>query len=230
MQISAGDSPGGRTLNERTPMIFSREQISELDSEMAKGFLAEGLQSLCCVPLLRPKGPIGVFVLGSTRAEAFLAEDLATLNQVAEQLAVALENRRAAVEIEALKERLSEERKYLEGEIRSQGNFAEIIGESPALARVLEQVVTVATSDATVLILGERNGKEFNLRAIHRMSRRKDGSFIKVNCAAIPTGLLESELFGRGEERLGRGHPKNWAYGIGAWRNALPRRSGRDPA
>ena len=197
MQISAGDSPGGRTLNERTPMIFSREQISEFDSEMAKGFLAEGLQSLCCVPLLRPKGPIGVFVLGSTRAEAFLAEDLATLNQVAEQLAVALENRRAAVEIEALKERLSEERKYLEGEIRSQGNFAEIIGESPALARVLEQVVTVATSDATVLILGETGtGKELIARAIHRMSRRKDGSFIKVNCAAIPTGLLESELFG----------------------------------
>jgi formate hydrogenlyase transcriptional activator len=197
LQISTSDSPSGRTLRERTPLIFSKEQIQGLDSEMAKGFLAEGLQSLCCIPLLRPKGPIGVFVLGSTRADAFRPEDLATLNQVAEQLAVALENRRAALEIEALKQRLSAERKYLEGEIRSQGNFAEIIGESPALERVLEQVTTVATSDATTLILGETGtGKELIARAIHRMSRRKDGTFIKVNCAAIPTGLLESELFG----------------------------------
>jgi len=195
--ISARDSPAGRSLQERTAMIFSRQEIGEFDSDITRAVLAEGLQSLCCVPLLRPKGPLGVFVLGSTRGDAFQREDLTLLNQVAAQLAVALENRRAAIEIEALKERLSEERKYLEGEIRSQGNFAEIVGDSPALERALEQVATVATSDATVLILGETGtGKELIARAIHRMSRRKDESFIKVNCAAIPTGLLESELFG----------------------------------
>jgi len=196
-EISASDSPAGRSLEERAPRIFSKQEIGEFDSDIAKGLLAEGLQSLCCIPLLRPKGPVGVVVLGSTRADAFQYQDLALLNQVAAQLAVALENRRAALELEALKERLSEERKYLEGEIRSQGNFAEIVGDSPALDRVLGQVSTVATSDATVLILGETGtGKELIARAIHRMSRRKDGSFIKVNCAAIPTGLLESELFG----------------------------------
>jgi formate hydrogenlyase transcriptional activator len=116
---------------------------------------------------------------------------------VASQFAVALENHRAAVEIEALKNRLAEEKAYLEGELRSQGLFEEIVGDSPALKKVLDQVATVAPSEATVLILGETGtGKELFARAIHRLSRRKDGSFIKLNCAAIPTGLLESELFG----------------------------------
>ncbi len=119
------------------------------------------------------------------------------LEQVAAQLAIAIENHRAASEIEALKKRLEEERKYLSEEIRSQGDFAEIIGESTSLKQVLDQVATVASSDATVLVLGETGtGKELIARAIHRMSRRKDGRFIKLNCAAIPTGLLESELFG----------------------------------
>ena len=136
-------------------------------------------------------------MLGSTRANAFQAEDLTLLNQVAAQLGVALENHRAAMEIEALKERLAEEKKYLDGEVSCKGLFAEIVGESPALRQVLEQVTTVAASEATVLILGETGtGKELIARAIHRLSRRKDGPFIKVNCAAIPTGLLESELFG----------------------------------
>ena len=96
-----------------------------------------------------------------------------------------------------MKQRLSDERKYLEGEIRSEGHFAEIIGDSPALKQVLDQVITVSASEATVLVLGETGtGKELVARAIHRLSRRKDGPFIKLNCAAIPTGLLESELFG----------------------------------
>jgi formate hydrogenlyase transcriptional activator len=122
---------------------------------------------------------------------------LTLLNQVAAQLAVALENHKAAADLEDLKQRLAEEKKYLEGEIRSDGHFAEIVGDSPALKKVLDQVFTVAPSHATVLILGETGtGKELVARAIHRLSRRKDGPFIKVNCAAIPTGLLESELFG----------------------------------
>jgi len=197
LPISPHNSPTGRALRERTPLIFSKHQIQDFEAEIAKNFLAEGFRSLCCVPLVRPKGALGVLVLGSTRAHAFQPEDLTLLNQVATQLAVGLENQRTAAEIEALRQRLAEERKYLQGEIRSEGRFTEIVGDSPALKQVLDQVATVAPSEATVLILGETGtGKELVARAVHRLGRRKDGAFIKVNCAAIPTGLLESELFG----------------------------------
>ena len=197
LPISPHNSPTGRALRERTPLIFSKHQIQDFEAEIAKNFLAEGFRSLCCVPLVRPKGALGVLVLGSTRAHAFQPEDLTLLNQVATQLAVGLENQRTAAEIEALRQRLAEERKYLQGEIRSEGRFTEIVGDSPALKQVLDQVATVAPSEASVLILGETGtGKELVARAVHRLGRRKDGAFIKVNCAAIPTGLLESELFG----------------------------------
>ena len=195
--IRSSDSPGGRSLEARSPLIFSKEQMKACDAEIAQRFLDEGLQSLCCVPLLRPQGPLGVLVLGSTRANAFHPDDLSLLNQVAAQLSIALENSRAAAEIEQLKRRLDEERRYLEEESRAQGEFGEIIGESAPLKNVLDQVATVADSDATVLILGETGtGKELIAHAIHRISRRKERNFVKVNCAAIPTGLLESELFG----------------------------------
>jgi formate hydrogenlyase transcriptional activator len=155
------------------------------------------LQSICCVPLLRPHASVGVFVLGSTRPDAFQPDDLNVLNQVAAQLAIAIENHGAAIEIEALKRRLSVERGYLETTERSEGLFTDIIGHSPALRQVLDQVLIVAPSDATVLVLGETGtGKELIAHAIHRSSQRKDGPFIKLNCAAIPTGLVESELFG----------------------------------
>ena len=197
LPISPHDSPGGRALRERSPLTFSREQMEKFQSEITRNFLAEGLRSLCCVPMLRPSGPLGVLVLGSTRPDAFHSDDLDLLNQVAAQFAVALENHWASVEIQSLKERLAEEKKYLEGEPGSQGQFEEIVGDSPALRKVLEQVTTVAPSNATVLILGETGtGKELIARALHRMSRRKDAPFVKLNCAAIPTGLLESELFG----------------------------------
>jgi formate hydrogenlyase transcriptional activator len=195
--VSTSNSPAGQCLEEREPQIFSREQIQAFDSEIAQKLLAEGLQSFCCIPLLRPQGVLGVLALGSTRTEAFHAEDLSLLNQVAAQFAVALENHRAAAEIEALKERLSEERKHLEGDVRSSVEFDEIVGQSAPLRQVLDQVRTVAGSEATVLILGETGtGKELIARAIHRLSTRRESGFIKVNCAAIPTGLLESELFG----------------------------------
>jgi formate hydrogenlyase transcriptional activator len=138
-----------------------------------------------------------VFSSSAALAAAFHPEDLGLLNQVAAQIAVALENHRAAAEIESLKQRWGEEKKYLEGDLRSEGLFEEIVGDSPALKQVLDQVTTVAHSDSTVLILGETGtGKELIARAIHRLSRRKHASFIKLNCAAIPTGLIESELFG----------------------------------
>lgn len=195
--VSASDSPGGRSLHEGVPLIFSTDQLRLFTGESSRSFLAEGLQSLCCVPLGRPTGPLGVLVFGSTRKTAFHAEDLTLLNQVAAQLAVAVENHRSAAELEDLKERVLVERKYLEGEIRSGGEFPEIVGDSPALKQVLDQVVIVAPTEATVLILGETGtGKELIARSVHRLSSRHAGPFIKVNCAAIPTGLLESELFG----------------------------------
>ena len=195
--ISPLDSPGGRALQEGSPLTFSKEQMEGFQAEITKSFLAEGLRSLCCVPMVRPNGPLGVLVLGSTRPNAFPGEDLDLLNQVATQLAVALENHRAALEIQTLKERLAEEKKYLEGDLPAEGVFEGIVGYSPAFKKVMEQVTTVAASNATVLILGETGtGKELIARALHRMSRRKDAPFIKLNCAAIPTGLLESELFG----------------------------------
>ena len=190
-------APGGRALQRREALIFNRDEMHAFHPEITNHFLAEGLQSLCCVPLFRPKSPLGVLVLASTRANAFQTDDLVLLNQVAAQLAIALENFRTASEVEQLKNRLRQERRYLEGEVRTHVHFEGIIGESPALQNVLEQVATVAHSDATVLLLGETGtGKGLVARAIHRTSRRKDNNFVILNCAAIPTGLLESELFG----------------------------------
>ncbi len=197
LPISPNNSPGGQSLQQGVPLIFTKEQMQGFGAEVTQNLLAEGLRSLCCVPLARPSGPLGVLILGSTRADAFQPDDLGLLNQVALQLALSLENHRVANEIEALKQRLTVEKSYLEGEIDPKASFAEIIGDSPALRKVLDQVATVAPSEATVLILGETGtGKELVARAIHRLSRRADSPFIKVNCAAIPTGLLESELFG----------------------------------
>ena len=195
--VQTHNSPGGQALQSRVPLIFSKDQLQGFDAEMTRNMLQEGLQSLVCVPLVRPRGALGVLVLGSTRAQAFQSEDLGLLNQVAAQFAIALENHRTAAEIEELKHRLSDERKFLAADSGSSGPFAEIVGESQALRQVLDQVAIVAPSEATVLILGETGtGKELVARAIHRLSRRKAGAFVKLNCAAIPTGLLESELFG----------------------------------
>ena len=195
--ISARSTPAERALRTRASIIYSRKELQGFDAEIARSILDEGLQSLCCVPMLRPKGPMGVLVLGSTRQSAFQDADLGLLNQVAAQLALAMDNYRAAYEIRGLKQRLVEEHHLLAEESRSEGLFPEIIGSSTGLKQVLDQVATVAASAATVLVLGETGtGKELIARAIHRLGRRQDKAFIKVNCAAIPTGLLESELFG----------------------------------
>jgi formate hydrogenlyase transcriptional activator len=196
-QINAAKDPGGKALRERASLIFTKDELREFPAETTDHLLAEGLQSLCYVPLLRPKGPLGVLVLGSTRPEAFTTDDLTLLNQVAAQLAIAIENAGTAREMEQLRSRLDREKRFLEGEPRTHLHFEEIIGESPALKYVLDQVAIVAASDATVLILGETGtGKGLIARAIHNTSKRRDRSFITLNCAAIPTGLLESELFG----------------------------------
>src|SRR6202035_5760370 len=124
---------------------------------------------------------------------SFTPEDVEFLSQAAGQIAIAIENALAYREISDLKDKLAQERLYLEEEIRSEINFENIVGNSPALKQVLELVETVAPNDSSVLLLGETGtGKELIARAIHHRSRRKDGTFVKLNCAAIPTGLLES--------------------------------------
>ncbi|MGC2273199.1 MAG: sigma 54-interacting transcriptional regulator [Candidatus Sulfotelmatobacter sp.] len=195
--VTAAKDPGGKALLERSPLIFTKDEMQRFYAETTESLLAEGLKSLCCVPLLRPSGPLGVLVLGSTRADAFQTDDLTLLNQVAAQLAIALENQRIAREVKQLKSCLEQEKRYLEGETRAQLHFEGIIGESAALSHVLDQVAVVAASEATVLLLGETGtGKGLIARAIHQTSARKNRNLITLNCAAIPTGLLESELFG----------------------------------
>jgi formate hydrogenlyase transcriptional activator len=191
------DTPAGRALMERETKIFTREDLMGIQSSFVTQMLEHGIQSLCCIPLTTRKGELGTLNLASKQANAFAPPDVGFLEQVAGQVAVALDNARSYREIAQLTEKLASEKLYLEEEIRSELNFEEIVGDSPALKRVLSQARTVAPSDATVLILGDTGtGKELIARAIHRMSSRKDRVFVKLNCAAIPTGLLESELFG----------------------------------
>src|SRR5262252_10222826 len=127
----------------------------------------------------------------------FNPDEVELLTEVAKQIAIAVENAQAYREITELKDLLAKENLYLQDEIRTEHNFEEIVGESPALKRILEQLKTAAATDSTILVLGETGtGKELIARAIHNLSSRRERTLVKVNCAAIPTGLLESELFG----------------------------------
>jgi formate hydrogenlyase transcriptional activator len=181
----------------RGVQVCNCQEMTEDQSDFIKKIMGVQIQSFCCIPLNSPKGWLGTLNLGSTLESAFAPQDTGLLEQVAAQIAVALDNARAYREIAELKDKLHSEKLYLEDEIRTELNFEEIIGESGALKRVLNQAKIVAPSSATALILGETGtGKELIARAIHRLSSRNEASFIKLNCAAIPTGLLESELFG----------------------------------
>jgi formate hydrogenlyase transcriptional activator len=191
------ESLSWEALQEGRTKTFGRKEMQDMNPQFAKHVLEVGMHTLYCIPLKTSNGTLGVLKVGSTRENAFSEADQDLLGEVGAQLAIALDNARAYREIAELKDRLAEEKLYLEDEIRSELGFEEIIGESAALKRVLGQAKIVAASEATVLILGETGtGKELIARAVHRMSTRKENSFIKLNCAAIPTGLLESELFG----------------------------------
>src|SRR5713101_7635342 len=157
----------------------------------------EGMNSLCDIRLDSRNRLLGVLALASRQENSFDEGEVAFLTQVAHQVAIAMENALAYGEIAELKDKLAQEKLYLEDEIRGEMDFEGIVGQSSALRNVLRLVETVAPSDSTVLLLGETGtGKELIARAIHDRSRRKDRTFVKLNCAAIPTGLLESELFG----------------------------------
>jgi formate hydrogenlyase transcriptional activator len=190
-------SPSGQAIASGQPFLARGTEIDRYQSEVIRVLRTSGVQTMCCVPLINQGQAFGALNVASRRLDAFSPQDIELLQQVASQIAIAVVNALAFKEIESLKNKLAEEKLYLEEEIRSEFNFEEIIGESPALRRALAQVELAAPAGTTVLLLGETGtGKELFARAIHNLSPRRDRTFVKVNCAAIPSGLLESELFG----------------------------------
>src|SRR5437867_2905597 len=195
--VSRETSPSGQAISSGRPFLAHGPEIDRYQNEIIRALRTAGVQTMCCVPLITHGQAFGTLNVASRRNDAFSPEDVELLQQVAAQIAIAVENALAFKEIEALKNKLAEEKLYLEEEIRSEFNFEEIIGESPALKRALAQVELAAPAGTTVLLLGETGtGKELFARAIHNLSPRRDRTFVKINCAPIPSGLLESELFG----------------------------------
>jgi formate hydrogenlyase transcriptional activator len=205
-------TPAGIVLETGKALVLEAEEIARFDPKI-NPTLALGIKSACFLPLVARERLIGTLNVGRIPERAFTQDDVDFLRQVASQVALATDNALDYYQLAESRQRLAEERVYLNQEIRSGQNFEEIVGSSAALKNVLKQVAIVAPTDSTVLILGETGtGKELIARAIHNMSARRDHTFVKVNCAAIPLGLLESELFG---------HEK------GAFTGAIARKTGR---
>jgi len=205
------EGPTHRVFRLGEPVALDAQALASLDSSNLA--VAEGFQALCDVPLAGRHRTLGVLCLGRLNDQPFTPDEVGFVRQVAAQVALAVENALAYRQIAELKDKLAQEKLYLEDEIRSQMNFDSIVGQSASLQKVLQQVETVAPTDSTVLIYGETGvGKELIARAIHNLSSRSKSPFVKLNCAAIPTGLLESEMFG---------HEK------GAFTGAIAQRIGR---
>ena len=206
-------SPAGRAFRTRQPLILNRMDRWPFTPESVKHLTALGMQSGMWVPLIHRERTLGTMTVASRKESAFNEHDAEMLAQVAGQVAMAVNNALAFKQITELRDRLSQEKQYLQEEINLEDRFEDIVGESTGLRNVLRQIETVAPTDATVLIQGETGtGKELLARAVHRLSPRSDRTFIKLNCAAIPAGLIESELFG---------HEK------GAFTGAIARKIGR---
>jgi len=209
--IPLDGTSAGRAFISRQTVISNTHEFQQLP--FIKRFAEAGVKSVCSAPLISHDRALGALSVASLNENAFSEEDAELLGQVAGQVAIAVENALAFREIDTLKDKLTKEKLYLEEEIQTEYNFEEIIGNSSALKEVLKDVETVAATDSTVLIFGETGtGKELIARAIHNLSQRRDRTLVRVNCAAIPTGLLESEMFG---------HEK------GAFTGAIERRIGR---
>jgi formate hydrogenlyase transcriptional activator len=190
-----GTAPGEAFLR-RKPVVASGRELESASYPFLRSLISQGYRSVCAVPLISAGRVLGTLNVASRRGHMD-QEEAALLEQVAGQIAIALDNAAAYRRIEELNARLAEEKLYLQDEIRTNYFFDEIVGRSAAIMAVLRQVEIVAPADSTVLICGETGtGKELVARAIHKRSSRRQGAFVKVNCAAIPTGLLESELFG----------------------------------
>jgi formate hydrogenlyase transcriptional activator len=210
-RVTGAEAPTNRVFRNGEPEALDAHELAALGANNLA--VAEGFQALCDVPLVSRNRTLGVLCLGRLHDRPFTADEVDFVRQVAAQVALAVENALAYRQIAELKDKLAQEKLYLEDEIRSQMNFDSIVGRSAPLRKVLQQVETVAPTDSTVLIYGETGvGKELVARAIHNLSSRAGNAFVKLNCAAIPTGLLESEMFG---------HEK------GAFTGAIAQRIGR---
>ena len=196
MSTSLDGSLAGRVFRSAKPWVGDIEEWnrSGFDNVVIS---EDGVETICLLPLIRCKNVLGVLCLVRMQKNAFTDQDIDFLSQIAGQVAIAIDNAFAYRRITELSDKLTQEKLYLEDEIRSELNFEEIIGNSAVLRQVLRQVEAVAPTNSTVLIQGETgSGKELIARAVHNLSQRRPHSFVKLNCAAIPTGLLESELFG----------------------------------
>ena len=211
MALTANDLQRMRT---HQPELWSLSQMQKfLPSVILQPLASEGIQALVVSALRTPNGPLGAITLGSKRPDHFHPDDLDLLGQIATQISLALDNALAYEKLNASRNQIEEERLYLESELRAEYNFENIVGKSPTLLKVLQQIQIVAPTDSTVLLQGETGtGKELIARAVHSLSSRKSRTFVRLNCAAIPSGLVESELFG---------HEK------GAFTGALMQKKGR---
>ncbi len=197
----------------RQPELWARAELEALPAALRDAFLSEGIEVMVVTALRTPNGPLGVMTLGSKRPDHFRRGDLDLLGQIATQISLALDNALAYEKLNASRNVIEQERLYLESEIRAEYNFEDIVGKSAALRNVLQQIEIVAPTDSTVLLHGETGtGKELIARAVHSLSTRQNRTFVRLNCAAIPAGLVESELFG---------HEK------GAFTGALMQKKGR---
>jgi len=202
----------GWVLEHRKPLLRCDLEI-ERQFPVEKDLLAAGIRSYLAVPLVARGAGFGTLNIGRQTPNCFSDEDGVVLEEVGKQVALAIANMVAYEEIAQLKSQLEQEKLYLQEEIKTEHNFEEFIGQGQNIKKVLRSIETVAPTDASVLVLGETGtGKELVVRAIHNLSPRKDKALVKVNCAALPSGLIESELFG---------HEK------GAFTGALSRRIGR---
>jgi formate hydrogenlyase transcriptional activator len=180
----------------RTPQFYSPVE-ADIPPTIREACRSESLLSAVLVPLLGGNGPLGLLTMCSRKANAFHEADRDLLSQIGTQISLVLENALAYGRLRASRDDLEEQRLYLESEIEAEYNFEDIVGKSAAIRKVLDQVAIVAPTSSTVLLLGETGtGKELVARAIHNLSPRRERTFVRLNCAAIPSGLVESELFG----------------------------------